>query len=100
MDDVVFSGLNKVVIHKLNVLTTECLRPVQGPNQTKVTSWREEVITKSYPSLRKYWSFMTFGRVRISILLFFLFGPLVIYGAVDGPIPMHIKAALSGPSGL
>lgn len=41
---------------------------------------------------------MTF--VKISILLFFLFGPLVIYGPVDGPIPMHIKATLSGPSGL
>lgn len=40
---------------------------------------------------------MTF--VKISIL-FFLFGPLVIYGPVDGLIPMHIKAALSGPSGL
>lgn len=49
MDDVVFSGLKKVVTHKLNVLATECLRPVQGPNQTKVPSWREEVITKSYP---------------------------------------------------
>lgn len=83
-----------------SVLVTAYMRPVQDQTRQKSQSGKGSdhtflLLAEEMLVIYGFWE----SKSQFSSSFFFC-GPLVTHDLVDGPIPMHIKSALSGPSGL